>query len=154
NLGAHGFTLRGFEDGALAGYSVSGAGDVNGDGFDDLLVGAAYADAGGNNRGAAYVVFGGNALAGGTLALDAPGAPGFTLRGFEDGAEAGRSVSGAGDVNGDGFDDLIVGAPNTAAGGTSRGAAYVVFGGNALAGATLTLDNLGAHGFTLRGFED
>ena len=44
---------------------------------------------------------------------------GATLRGFENGAEAGRSVAGAGDFNGDGFPDMIIGAPYTAAGGTS-----------------------------------
>ena len=61
------------------------------------------------DRGEAYVVFGGSGLAGGTVTLNALGAGGFTLRGFEDNALAGVSVSGAGDVNGDGFADFIVG---------------------------------------------
>jgi hypothetical protein len=153
-LGTQGFTLKGFEDGAFAGYGVSGAGDVNGDGFDDLIVGADSADAGGNNRGETYVVFGGSGLRGSTLTLNALGSQGFTLSGFEDDAHAGESVSGAGDVNGDGFDDLLVGAYGTDAGGDRRGEAYVVFGGSGLGGATLTLNALGSQGFTLRGFED
>ena len=68
---------------------------------------------------------------------------GATLRGFEDGAKAGRSVGGAGDINGDGFADLIVGAVGATAGGTSRGAAYVVLGGPNLGGATVILNVLG-----------
>src|SRR5262245_30067735 len=52
------------------------------------------------------------------LALTALGPLGATARGFEDGAAAGTSVGGTGDVNGDGFDDVLVGAPFTNAGGT------------------------------------
>src|SRR5439155_1684477 len=129
-LGTGGFTLRGFEDRAYAGRSVAGAGDVNGDGFADLLVGAALTNAGGTDRGEAYVVFGGSNLGGTTETLNALGSGGFTLRGFENSAEAGFSVSGAGDVNGDGFADVLVGAYLTNAGGTDRGEAYVVFGGS------------------------
>ena len=58
NFANQGATLRGFENSAYAGHSVSGAGDVNGDGFADFIVGAPYTDAGGTNRGEAYVVFG------------------------------------------------------------------------------------------------
>src|SRR5207237_445003 len=82
------------------------------------------------------------------------GNQGATLRGFEDHAGAGRSVAGAGDVNGDGFADLIIGAPRTNAGGSRRGEAYVVFGGSNLGGTTVTLNALGTGGFTLSGFED
>src|SRR6266542_6329451 len=82
------------------------------------------------------------------------GNQGATLRGFEDNARAGRSVAGAGDVNGDGFADFIVGAHFTNAGGTSRGEAYVVFGGPNLGGTIPILSNLGTGGFTIRGFED
>src|SRR5262249_43249045 len=136
------------------GYFVSGAGDVNGDGFADVIVGAPYTKAGGGNRGEAYVVFGGPVRAGATLTLNNLGSNGFTLRGFEDGAKAGFSVGGAGDVNGDGVAGVIVGALNPKAGGSNRGEEYVIFGGPALAGGTLTLNNLGGNGFTLRGFED
>ncbi|MFL5340321.1 MAG: FG-GAP-like repeat-containing protein [Gemmataceae bacterium] len=153
-LGAGGFTINGFENGARAGWSVSGAGDVNGDGFADVLIGAPFANSGGELRGESYVVFGGPSLGGTTVTLNALSAGGFTLQELEDGGYAGKSVSGAGDVNGDGFADMIIGAPYADAGGTNRGKAYVVFGGPNLGGTTVTLDSLDTGGFTLNGFED
>jgi len=127
--GANGFKLSGVADYDYSGRSVSGAGDVNGDGFADLLIDAYRADEGGTDRGASYVVFG---KAGGfspTLALSAlNGANGFKLSGVADSDYSGRSVSAAGDVNGDGFADLIIGATTADEGGTDRGASYVVFG--------------------------
>ncbi|BAV47442.1 Integrins alpha chain [Mesorhizobium loti] len=109
----------------FAGYSVSNAGDVNGDGIDDILVGAILNDAGGHNAGAAYVVFGNlgwsSAGANASVNLDdvALGTGGFKIVGVG-GTVAGQSVSSAGDVNGDGLSDILVG---TEAGGT-----YLVFG--------------------------
>ena len=102
----------------LLGYSASGAGDVDGDGFDDLIVGAFRADPGGlSDAGSAYVYSG----ATGTLI--------WQFDGQADGDELGRCVSGAGDVNGDGFDDLIVGARNADPGGVGHaGSAYVYSG--------------------------
>ena len=130
-----GFIVRG--DGAAdnAAWSVSSAGDVNGDGYADLIVGAPFDDDGGSNAGAAYVVLGRasgfGSLVGGRSMVDvgslAP-ADGFVLRGGAAGDSAGRSVSSAGDVNGDGFDDLIVGAPAGDAGGENAGVAHVVLG--------------------------
>ncbi|MCI0406397.1 MAG: T9SS type A sorting domain-containing protein [candidate division Zixibacteria bacterium] len=91
------------------GLSVSGAGDVNGDGWTDFIVGAPYADPDAAdhsvNSGAAYVYSG---LDGSTLFTVTSGAADDYL---------GFSVSGAGDVNGDGRDDFMVGAPNTDAAG-------------------------------------
>jgi hypothetical protein len=102
------------------GSSVSTAGDVNGDGFSDLIVGAFYNDAGGANAGRAYVYYGGSA---------ADTIPDLTLTGESAGDYFGRSVSTAGDVNGDGFSDLIVGAYGNDAGGAGAGRAYVYYGG-------------------------
>ena len=82
------------------------------------------------------------------LTLNALGPLGATTSGFEDSVLAGRSVSGAGDVNGDGFADILVGAP--AGGLFGSGAAYVVFGGADPGGSTVTLNALGTGGFTLR----
>ena len=110
-----------------AGASPS-AGDVNGDGFDDIIVGAPLGDDGGTDAGEAYVIFG---KAGGFANIDlatlAP-ADGFIIQGDAAGDEAGTSVSSAGDINGDGFDDLIVGAPFGDDGGDDAGEAYVIFG--------------------------
>ena len=91
--------------------SVSTAGDVNGDGFDDLIVGAVGADSNGTNSGSSYVVFG--KASGFSAAMDLSsfdGSNGFRLDGEAECDYSGSSVSTAGDVNGDGFDDLIVGA--------------------------------------------
>ena len=131
-----GFLIQGDRAVDRAGTSVSLAGDVNGDGFADLIVGAMYGDDGGSNAGEAYVVFGkasgfGTVNGTGRAVIDLTGlsvADGFIVQGDTGGGNAGRSVSSAGDVNGDGFADLIVGAPFTHGGGSAAGAAYVVFG--------------------------
>lgn len=102
------------------GVSVSAAGDVNGDGFADVVVGAFGNDAGGTNAGRAYVYFGGpfaDNVADWTLTGEAP---------FD---HFGWVAAGAGDVNADGFADVIVGAYQNDAGGTDAGRAYLYFGG-------------------------
>jgi hypothetical protein len=102
-LGAPDWTGESDQADAHLGTSVSGAGDVNGDGFADVIVGAPDFDNGQSREGRAYLYLGsvsGLALAPDWIAESDPG-----------GALFGKSVSGAGDVNGDGFDDVIVGAP-------------------------------------------
>ena len=98
------------------GYSVSGAGDVDDDGYADFIVGAGRNDAGGSNAGRAYVYSGryGNLL--------------YTFTGEAASDYFGNSVSGAGDVDGDGYADLIVGARYNDAGGNDAGRAYVYSG--------------------------
>src|SRR6185436_13418728 len=95
--------LVGEEPDDLAGHSVSDAGDVDGDGHDDLLVGALGNDEGGSTAGAAYLVVG---PVTGTLDLSRADAK---LVGEAPNDWCGISVSGAGDVDGDGHDDLLVG---------------------------------------------
>jgi len=151
DLGNQGVTLRGFEDNAFAGSSVASAGDMNGDGFDDVIVGAPQTDAGGVDRGEVYVVFGGPNLGGATLNLNDLGTQGFTLRGFLNNGVLGRSIASAGDVNEDGFDDLVVSEVGTNDLGLQLGKIFVVFGGASLGGTTITPDNLGAGGLTILG---
>ena len=113
---------------------VSSAGDVNGDGYDDLIIGAFRADPNGNdNAGETYVIYGGASApgTGGVLDLsDLDGSNGFTLIGIDAGDLSGTSVSSAGDVNGDGYDDLIIGAEGADPNGDSgAGETYIVYGG-------------------------
>jgi hypothetical protein len=127
--GNGGFAMDGEVGGALSGSSVSSAGDVNGDGLDDLIVGAHYADANGLERcGRAYVVFGKTDTDRVLLEDVAQGVGGFALDGEGDSEYAGKSVSGAGDVNGDGLADVIVGATGANPKGFDSGRVYVVFG--------------------------
>jgi hypothetical protein len=128
---AAGFVIRGATASDWAGVAVSGAGDVNGDGFADVLVGASLADSGGPDSGNAYVIFG---KAGGFAAVNLANlasADGFVIQGSIIGSHTGDSVARLGDINGDGGDDIIVGAPLRDHSGVA-GEAYVLFGTPAL----------------------
>ncbi|CAN5156257.1 hypothetical protein BH10PSE7_BH10PSE7_09340 [soil metagenome] len=151
--GANGFEIKGEVAGDRSGNAVSSAGDVNGDGIDDIIIGAPVAGPNGSASGASYVVFGKQSGFAASLNLAGlNGTNGFQIRGESAGDFAGRSVSGAGDINGDGFDDLIVGAPSASAGGGGSGSSYVVFGKAAGFAANVNLATLsGAAGFEIRG---
>ena len=149
--GTTGFRLSGAAAGDSSGVSVASAGDVNGDGFADVIVGASLADPNGSGSGASYVVFGkagGFASNVGLSSLD--GSTGFRLSGAAAGDLSGISVASAGDVNGDGFTDLIVGAIGADPNGS--GASYVVFGKAGGFASNIELSGLdGSTGFKLSG---
>jgi hypothetical protein len=109
------FTLHGLAADDSFGLSVDGVGDVNNDGFADVIVGAPQAN---NLAGAVYVFSGQTHLALFTLAGDAPN------------DELGYVVAGIGDVNNDGRPDFLAASPFAAAGGTSRGMARIYSGAN------------------------
>ncbi|MCO4774175.1 MAG: FG-GAP repeat protein, partial [Deltaproteobacteria bacterium] len=108
------------------GFSVAGAGDTNGDGYSDIVVGAPGCEGGTGyaNNGCAFVYTG--------TATGLIGTPAWNVVGDSNGDDAGQSVDGAGDVNGDGFADVIIGAP--AAG--SNGEVYVFHGGGSGLGSS------------------
>ena len=152
--GSNGFRLDGETAGDSSGRSVSTAGDVNGDGFDDVIVGADGANPNGNPSGSSYVVFGQASGFSATMDLSSlNGSNGFRLDGEVAGDHSGRSVSTAGDVNGDGFDDVIVGAFRADSNGyNGSGSSYVVFGKASGFSATMDLSSLnGSNGFRLDG---
>jgi hypothetical protein len=106
-----------------AGWSVAGGGDVNGDGTPDLLVGAPWATGSAAASGSAFLVFG---PVSGDLSLAGADA---VLRGEDPDGLGGWSLAVPGDVDADGWDDLLVGAPSADLLGTDAGGAYLVRGG-------------------------
>lgn len=125
--------ILGAESQDTLGFSVD-TGDVNGDGIDDILLGARLADGPNNTRdiaGEAYVIFGSREI-GGTVDL-AHDAPGITVIGPHPGGLLGSFVA-IGDVNSDGFGDLILGQPLGQSGGKRSGQVNIIFSSEELAG--------------------
>jgi hypothetical protein len=108
-----------------AGHFVAGAGDVNGDGFDDFIIGAEYDDDGGSNAGQTYLILG--KASGWAMDTDLSAAS-ASFWGEDANDNSGDSVAGAGDVNGDGYDDFLIGAYGDDDGGSSAGQTYLILG--------------------------
>ena len=142
--GNNGFTINGVDTGDRLGDSVSAAGDINGDGTDDVIIGAKLANS-------SYVVFGSDISLPSSLNLsNLNGQNGFMLNGVAANDQSGISVSTAGDLNGDGIDDLIIGADRADPGGTfNAGSSYVVFGSTSLPNPFNLSSLNGSNGFTL-----
>lgn len=148
--GSAGFKIQGEAANDLAGIAVSGAGDVNGDHIGDLIIGARGANSG---QGAAYVVFGNRSGFSSPIDLSTlNGATGFKILGEAAGDHFGGAVSGAGDVNGDGVDDILIGAADASPNGAGSGASYVIFGSKAGFTTPINASGLtGATGFKMVG---
>jgi len=112
---------------AQFGYAVSEAGDVNGDGYGDVIVGANGYDNGSTDEGAAFV------YTGSATGLNTSAA--WMFESNQSTAFLGESVGSAGDVNGDGYDDVIIGAPYYTYGQTDEGKVFVCYGSSGGLGA-------------------
>ncbi len=124
---AQGFAVYGTAN-EYSGHSVASAGDVNGDGYDDIIIGAFWAKTGGDHSGTSYVIFG-KALGFSDIYLSSlTSAQGFAVYGAAAEDRSGCSVASAGDVNGDSYDDIIIGAYLANTGGTDSGTSYIIFG--------------------------
>ena len=128
--GTNGFVINGLAERDKFGSSVSAAGDINGDGIGDVIIGAVDVPTNGPITGASYVIFGKDTTLEGADLFDAnfdPGAlnglNGFVINNFDDNQGLGTSVSSAGDVNNDMFDDIVV-TSNTG----NSGVGVVIFG--------------------------
>ncbi len=130
-MGSAGMVINGDNFGDQSGRAIASAGDMNGDGLGDLIIGARQHSAIGlPDSGAAYVVMG-NAALGGRLDLGTLADAGMTIMGVEAGSHLGWAVTGGSDINGDGYDDIAIGAPDydsSPFGGSNEGRLYTVFG--------------------------
>ncbi|MEO0854079.1 MAG: integrin alpha, partial [Cyanobacteria bacterium J06648_11] len=150
--GTNGFVIAGVIPGEEVGFSVSDAGDINGDGIADVVLGAPSSDEP-LVPTRSYVVFGSRDGFPERLPLASlNGANGFAIAGLSATDEFGHIVSGIGDINGDGLDDIAIGAPTSDANGTDSGSVYVVFGSQAGFPALLDAGSLnGNNGFAIDG---
>jgi FG-GAP repeat protein len=135
------WTVESNQADARLGASVAGAGDVNGDGYADVLVGVPQHDGGETDEGRTLVYLG-SASGLGTSAA-------WSVESDQAGAQLGASVAGAGDVDGDGFSDVLVGAPQHDGGEADEGRALVYLGSASGPGASadwsVESDQAGAH---------
>ncbi|MEG4172870.1 MULTISPECIES: VWD domain-containing protein [unclassified Microcoleus] len=152
--GNNGFVLNGTEAGNFSGVAVSKTGDINGDKIDDIIVGSFGADPNNiNAAGKSQVIFGTQKFPASVNLSQLNGQNGFTLNGTDAEGFSGGTVSSAGDINGDGIKDFIIGAFGaTVNGQNNAGKTYIVFGTNQAFPANFSLANLnGNNGFAVTG---
>jgi len=146
-----GVVINGVNASDLLGTALAAPGDINGDGFDDVLIGASGADNGATNfTGASYLVYGSATLPA-TLNLATLGAGGVVISGSATSERSGDAVGAAGDVNGDLIPDLLIGGQfSDPPAKADAGRGWIVYGSASLP-ASLTLNALGAQGVIING---
>ncbi|MAL97468.1 MAG: hypothetical protein CL583_03365 [Alteromonadaceae bacterium] len=126
---ANGFFVRGHDGGEFFGSALAAGGDVNGDGFEDYLVSVSEFDENGVDSGAVWVVYGRPGSTRANINLGTFGiADGFRIIGFDSNETLGTASSMSGELNGDGLDDIVLGAGDSNEGALSGGAIYVIWG--------------------------
>lgn len=151
--GNNGFVVNGITPNEFSGSAVSKLGDINGDRVDDIIIGAPNASPNGKiGAGRSYVVFGKPGQSQAKLNLLSLNGNGFSLNGIDANEAAGTAVTSA-DMNGDGINDIIIGAPKASPNNkTSAGRIYVVFGKAGTFNPTIDLSTLnGQNGFIING---
>ena len=132
DLATQGNYIDGTSDYDNFGLNMAGVGDVNGDGYDDILISSPWND---NAKGKIYLFLGHEDFSGELLSDSAD----VIFTGENDGDLAGLSVAAAGDVNNDGYDDILIGAPFNDEGGSGAGKAYLIYGANFTSGSLVNL---------------
>jgi hypothetical protein len=129
--GTNGFTVNSDRYNSFNGFSVSGAGDINNDGIGDIIIGCwgAGNDQSPNNQaGQSYIIFGHKESWPAIInSVDLNGVNGFNLQGINGGDHSGRFVSGVGDINNDGVDDVAIGASGA---NNDAGQVYIIYDSN------------------------
>lgn len=147
--GTNGFSINGLTVNANLGCDFQSLGDINGDGRDDIILGALGTN---NAAGAAYVLFGKNGSWAAQFDLSTlDGSNGFSVNGLNPGDYLGRKVGSAGNLNADARQDLFIGASQASYNGlTTAGAVYILFGSSSAWTAQFDLNSLsGTNGFVI-----
>jgi hypothetical protein len=155
DLGSNGVIFGGPYVGAQFGNSVASAGDINGDGINDLIIGCYFCSSfNGEEAGIVYLIYGSTSLAGMVMASFVTGSSGVRFFGATSYHRFGFAVSGAGDFNGDGIDDFLMGDPAcTPPNPRNAGKVYVIFGSATEPTADIDLATFtsGPTGFVING---
>ncbi len=157
---ANGFFLRGWDSNAEFAQSISGGADINGDGYEDFLIGITDDDQFDTDAGVAYVIFGTPGETRSdidlqTLQSTTESSDGFAIFGEDSNNRLGSASTLSGDLNGDGYDDIVVAAGQNDRGQTHAGTVYVIWGQPGSTRADINVSSIdNSNGFRIIGHED